>query len=131
MSMMRAPTFRHSARRFKGVLDMLAWIGLSVHSFGDFKNHLVDGIGFQRDALHIHFGLLIFFAAKLLWRGPRGAWMALGLVVAITLGAEIWDHLYERSIGKSCDWPDHLSDIFNTCFWPLVLALLWRRWERR
>lgn len=102
---------------------------LSAHSFGDVKNILVAFLGFQRDALHIHFGLLIFFAAWVMLRGRRGAWAALGLVVAIALGAEIWDHIYELSINKACDWPDHLSDLFNTCVWPMILTLAYD-WHR-
>lgn len=104
---------------------------LSAHSFGDIKNMLVALLGMQRDALHIHFGLLIFFAAWLVLRGRRGVWAALGLVVVIALGAEIWDHIYELSIHKACDWPDHLSDLFNTCVWPMILTLAYDRHIRR
>lgn len=105
-------------------------MGLSVHSFGDMKNIIVDGIGFQRDALHIHFGLLIFFAVSWALKGRRRYALAFALVLAIALGAEIWDHFYERTMGRRCDWPDHLSDLFNTCIWPLLLAL-WRRWKAK
>ena len=93
------------------------------------KNLIVDGVGFQRDALHIHFGLLIFMMAAWGMKGPRRYLIAAALVFAIALVAEIWDHIYEISIGKSCDWPDHLSDLFNTCIWPLLIALFWR-WRR-
>jgi hypothetical protein len=109
--------------------DLIAWIGLNPHSFGDMKNVLVDAIGFQRDALHIHFGLLIFVGAAWLMKGKRRYLAAFALVLVIAFGAEAWDHVYERSIGRTCDWPDHLSDLFNTCIWPLVLALFWR-WKR-
>lgn len=106
--------------------DIVTWLDLSAHSFGDMKNLLVDSIGLQRDALHIHFGLLIFMIAALLLRGKRRYWTAFLIVLMIALGGEIWDHIYELHIGKACDWPDHLSDIFNTCIWPLLLALFWR-----
>jgi hypothetical protein len=109
--------------------DYLAWIGISTHSFGDLKNLIVDALGFQRDALHIHFGLAIFMVAAWLIKGPRRYEAAVAIVATIALGAEIWDHIYERSMGKACDWPDHLSDLFNTCIWPLVFAMLWR-WRR-
>jgi uncharacterized membrane protein YwaF len=112
------------------VSDTFAWIGLNAHSFGDLKNLIVDGVGIQRDALHIHFGLLIFMVAAWALKGPRRYIRAVWLLLAIALGAEIWDHIYERSIGKSCDWPDHLSDLFNTCIWPLLLALFWR-WKAK
>ena len=106
--------------------EWLALAGVNAHSFGDVKNVLVDAIGFQRDALHIHFGLLIFVGAAWALKGARRYMIAFALVLVIALGAELWDHMYERSIGKDCDWPDHLSDLFNTCIWPLVLMLFWR-----
>jgi hypothetical protein len=111
-------------------MDMLSISLLTAHGFGDMKNGRVAALGLQRDALHIHFGLLIFFAVWLAIRGQRGAWVALGLVVIIALGAETWDHIYERSIHKACDWPDHLSDLFNTCIWPMLLTLA-AHWQSR
>lgn len=113
------------------MMDMLPISLLTAHSFGDMKNVIVAAMGFQRDALHIHFGLSIFFAAWLVIRGRRGAWAALALVVIIALGAEAWDHIYELSINKACDWPDHLSDLFNTCIWPIIFTLAYHWHSRR
>lgn len=106
--------------------ELMAWTGLNTHSLGELKIWIVAHVGLARDALHIHIGLLIYFAVKLLWRGPRGTIAALLIVVGIASGGEIWDHLYERSIGKACDWPDHIKDMINTCLWPAVLAFIWQ-----
>ena len=49
------------------------------------KLMLVDGSGLAKDALHVHFGLAVFVAARLVWRWRYGwavAWLA-ALAVAV------------------------------------------------
>lgn len=101
----------------------LAW-ALSAHSFGDVKIWILAASGLSRDALHIYFGLAIFVAARLLLRGPQSSLWALALVFAAALGGEALDHLYELSRPMRCDRSGHIQDLWNTGFWPLVLALL-------
>lgn len=104
---------------------------LGAQSFGDMKIWIVAATGLSRDALHIYCGMTIFITARLVLRGPRGRLWALALVFAAALGGEALDHLYEVSRAMRCDRSGHMHDLWNTAFWPLILAVLESIWPRR
>ncbi|MBA4747154.1 MAG: hypothetical protein H2056_00420 [Sphingopyxis sp.] len=87
---------------------------------------LVEGSGLAKDALHVHFGLAVFVAARLLWRWRYGwavAWLA---ALCVALGGEWLDLRGEALIGALQPDSAHWHDVWNTMFWPTVLALLGR-----
>lgn len=90
------------------------------------KGSVIDATGLDKDALHIYFGLAVFFAVRLAWRW-RGGWVVAWLVVlAMACGGEWLDLAAEHS--NSAIQPDaaHWHDIWNTMFWPTVLMFIGR-----
>ena len=90
------------------------------------KSWIVAASDLSKDALHIYFGLALFLVVRLAWRG-RGGWIAAWLaVLAMAGGGEALDLIVEY--GGSTVQPDtaHWHDIWNTMFWPTVLALVGR-----
>jgi hypothetical protein len=87
---------------------------------------LVEGSGLAKDALHVYFGLALFLAVRLIWRWRFGwllAWLA---VVVLALGGEWLDLRGEELMGALQPDSAHWHDIWNTIFWPTVLALVGR-----
>ncbi|WOF42655.1 hypothetical protein KNJ79_16010 [Sphingopyxis indica] len=95
--------------------------------FEERKLWIVTASGLDKDALHIYFGMALFLAVRLVWRGPRGwlvAWLA---VVAMACGGEWLDLTVEARHAAIQPDAAHWHDIWNTCFWPTVILLL-SRW---
>jgi hypothetical protein len=90
------------------------------------KTIAVSVSGLAKDALHVHVGLLIFFAVRMLWRGRGGTMAAWLVVLAVTLGGEWVDRLGEAARQVEVPITAHIKDIWNTMLWPTLLALLWR-----
>ena len=92
--------------------------------FSDAKITLVAATGLTRDALHIYAALGIFILVKLLWRGRGGTVAALLLVAAAALANEWLDHRVEMLQKIWCNDEEHWHDIWNTLFWPVMLAVV-------
>jgi len=87
---------------------------------------VVSSSGLAKDALHVYLGLALFLAVRLGWRWRFGwllAWLA---VLAMALGGEWLDLLGEELVGVLQPDRAHWHDIWNTMFWPTVLALVGR-----
>ena len=81
----------------------------------------------SKDAVHIHVGLIVFFAAVVLWRkGSIDAWC---LIPAVTVASlmEMLDlrdlytrlgHLNFAALSAS------VHDLINTLLWPVVIVIL-------
>jgi hypothetical protein len=90
------------------------------------KLALLDATGLAKDALHIYFGLALFLAVRLLWRWRWGwvaAWVA---VLALAMGVEWLDLRAEDAKGALQPDQAHWHDVWNTMFWPTILALVGR-----
>jgi len=90
------------------------------------KFWLVDSTGLAKDALHVHVGLIVFFAAALLFRWPLRSWKPWAAALAVTLAGEawdLWDSFHEgRRILLWANW----KDVWNTMLWPSAILLLAR-----
>jgi hypothetical protein len=87
---------------------------------------LIEGSGLAKDALHVYFGLALFLAVRLAWRWRFGwllAWLA---ALALAVGAEWLDLRGEGLVGAMQPDSAHWHDIWNTMFWPTVLAIFGR-----
>ena len=82
-------------------------------------NWIGDGTGLPDTILHIHAGMAVLLAARLLTGRSLGTLVPLSFVVVVEAGNEILDRI---SYG-SWRWADTLSDIANTLFWPTVICL--------
>ena len=90
------------------------------------KLWLVDVSGLAKDALHIHVGLLVFFAVALALKKPLRSplpWLA---VLAAALLGEALDRRDDRAGGGLWRWQASVHDIINTLFWPTLILLLAR-----
>ena len=90
---------------------------------------LIDGSGLGKDALHIYAGMAIYLTVRLGLRRP--VWMAWVAVVIAALAGEWLDIEGEYLRGRLAPEPGHWHDIWNTAFWPSVLAVVERWWPRR
>ena len=90
------------------------------------KQLVVHATDLAKDALHVHVGLLVFFAAALLLRWPleRGKPWAAALLAA--LAGEIWDQASLVTTGAAPDLAPSWHDIWNTMLWPTIITILAR-----
>lgn len=104
-------------------------LDFATAAYQGFKLMLLDATGLSRDALHIHFGIAILCAVRLLWRGKAG-WLAAWLAsLAFALAGEVFDWRGEQLRGVAVPWDAHWHDIWNTMLWPSVLAMVGWRFE--
>ena len=85
----------------------------------------------SKDAIHIHIGLIVFFAAVVLWR--KGAIDACCLVPVVIV-ASLMEMLDLRDDYMSVDRirmvavTASIHDLLNTLFWPVIIVVLaWMR----
>lgn len=84
--------------------DWILWIG--------------DGTGLPDAILHIHAGLAILLAVRVVTGRSLGTFIPFAAVIVAELGNELMDYLvYGLRVA------DTLSDIANTLFWPFVISL--------
>ena len=88
------------------------------------KTSLGATLGASEDLLHVHAGLLIFFAAALLFRRRMRSRIPVGLVWLFALANELRDAF--SPIPRPSRWEVPV-DVVNTVFWPALLFLLARR----
>jgi hypothetical protein len=95
-------------------------------TFQGWKADMVEATGLAKDALHIHIGLLLFVAVRLLWRWRGGWWVAWFVALAAALGGE-WLDIRAETV-RSALQPDaaHWHDVWNTMLWPTVLLVVGR-----
>lgn len=82
---------------------------------------IVSITSLAHETLHVHFGLLIYFAVRLLFSGKR-PWTP----VLVVLAAEMFNEIMDRIFYGSWRWSDTIADIANTLFWPIVIVLVER-----
>lgn len=75
----------------------------------------------QRDALHVHVGLVMFLGMAVVFRGERRFRHAFVALAALTLLGEAFDTINRLSDGKMPGVRDSVKDIFNTLLWPWLL----------
>lgn len=81
----------------------------------------------SKDAIHIHIGLIVFFASVVLWR--KGAFDARCLVpvVIVAFLMEMLDLREDyKSVGRirMAAVTASIHDMLNTLFWPVVIVVL-------
>ncbi len=80
----------------------------------------------DKDALHIHIALILFFTAAILGRWPLKSWRPwLVVLIACTLGELLDMHANLVDAGR-WHWRASRHDLFNTMAWPTILTLLAR-----
>ncbi len=93
------------------------------------KEVLLDLFLLSRDALHIHIGLAIYFAAHWVFRCKLGSLLPIGILLIISLIGEVLDARILLQTGSDLHLAENLRDIWNTLLWPLMFTAFWR-WRR-
>lgn len=99
-----------------------------TQAYSDLKQGLAGFYGLTEDLLHVHAGLLIFFATALVFRRRMRSRVPIALVYFFALANELLDLLTPGASNKP--W-EPFADVLNTVFWPTLLFLLARRRIRR
>lgn len=90
------------------------------------KLWLIGLTGLGKDALHIYVGLALFLGSAVLFKWSLASWKPWAIVLAAALLGEAWD-IRDRIVSDiALDLAGDWHDIWNTLFWPSVLALLAR-----
>jgi hypothetical protein len=76
-----------------------------------------DGTGLSDAILHIHAGMAIFLAVRLVTGRSLASWAPISLVALAEAANEVLDRLHYGS----WRWADTSADILNTLFWPTVI----------
>lgn len=90
------------------------------------KQWLVVTTGLGKDALHVHVGLLVFFATALAMRWPLRSWKPWATVLAVALVGEAWDIRNTLVHGGRPQLGGNWKDLWNTMLWPTAILLLAR-----
>lgn len=77
-----------------------------------------DGTGLPDTILHIHAGLAILLAVRLLSGRSLATFIPFAVVLAAEIGNETMDYMV-----YGMRWGDTLADLGNTLFWPFVISL--------
>jgi hypothetical protein len=99
-----------------------------MQDYAYFKVWLSQSYGLAEDLLHVHAGLIIFFATALLFQRRMRSLIPISIVYALAIANEIVDVM---TPGKSAPQWEPLVDILNTVVWPTLLFLLARRRIKR
>ena len=103
----------------------------------ELKDFLETLLHIDRNTLHVHLGLVLFFGLAALIRSRHRFARALVWLAMIAMLNEAFDLLGAYSKGHSLAWGESVADIVNTVLWPAVWVLFgarilgfWRRHTR-
>lgn len=83
------------------------------------KEAIADDTGFGNMVLHIHGGMLILLAARLVSGRSLATFVPFAAVLVLELANEGIDRLNHGA----WRWDDTLGDLVSTLFWPFVISL--------
>ncbi len=78
-----------------------------------------DGTGAPDALLHVHAGMAVLIAARLI----TGRSLATPIPFAVVCLAELLNEVMDRLSHGSWQWPDTGLDVVNTLFWPFILMI--------
>jgi hypothetical protein len=87
--------------------------------YAQFINWIGDGTGAPDALLHVHAGMAILIAARLI----TGRSLASPVPFAVVCIAEYANEVMDRLNSGSWRWGDTSLDVINTLFWPFVLMV--------
>lgn len=84
-----------------------------------FIDWIGDGTGLPDTILHIHAGMAVLLVSRVITGRSLGTFIPLSIVIL----AEMFNEIMDRLNFGSWRWPDTVSDVINTLFWPVVICL--------
>jgi hypothetical protein len=97
-----------------------------MSAFQQGKMFLIDHLHLAKDALHIYVGMIIFLGALLLMRWRARDWKPFLVALLAALAGEAWDLRDSVTFNSPINLWANWHDIWNTCFWPLMIVTLAR-----
>jgi hypothetical protein len=91
------------------------------------KLYLAEMSYLSKDSLHVYVGLIVFFGSALVFKWSLRGWKPIASVAAAALAGELWDIVDRANDGVAQNLPANWHDIWNTLFWPVVIAVLLTR----
>ncbi len=91
-----------------------------------FKIYFFNYVPLSKDATHIYIGLIVFFVVGIFVVKNFSSVKPVLFVLGFALLMEIVDLRDDYSAFGYFRWGASFHDIVNTCFWPLVIFLLFR-----
>ena len=98
----------------------------STNHFADIKIFIEQYSGLERDALHIHFALLVYLLAMFVFRQTRRSRFPWLVVLFFELLNELFDLKRSQMAGMPLPWEESVKDLWNTMLWPTVLLIVGR-----
>jgi hypothetical protein len=98
-----------------------------IAHYSEAKTTLAKVFGATEDLLHLHAGLIIFFAAALFFKRRMRSRVPCALVYIFAIANEMIDAM---SPGSAVSALEPAVDILNTVLWPTLLFFLARRQGR-
>lgn len=100
-----------------------------MSTYQNAKSAIIAILELSRDAIHVHIGLLVFFAAVVFWKkGSIEARCLIPVVITASL-MEVFDlgddYTYLRYFRQTA-LTASIHDLINTMFWPVVIVILAR-----
>ncbi|MDE2845869.1 MAG: hypothetical protein OXO51_04100 [Gemmatimonadota bacterium] len=98
-----------------------------MSDYQNLKLVILSILEISKDAIHIHVGLFVFFAAVVLWR--KGSIDALCLIPVVFVASLmelldlIDDYTYHDSV-RMVALTASVHDLINTVLWPVVIVVL-------
>mgnify|MGYP000114880462 CR=1 FL=1 len=93
------------------------------------KSFISDFTFLSKDVLHVYGGVFFIIFWLLIFKG-KYRYLSLAVLAALAIGNEVLDTLYYSQKELQVNWPESLSDIFNTIFLP-ILMLFFLRFKNR
>ena len=90
-----------------------------IELYESFNAWIGNGTGLPDTVLHIHGGLAVLMIARMVTGRSLGTFAPLSVVVIAEIAKEVLDRL----VYDSWRWPDTLSDVAHTLFWPTVICI--------
>lgn len=103
---------------------------MGTSSFQEIKLQIVELLGMSKDAIHIHIGMSVFFISLLVLGKGRIALKCLLPVFIVAFGMEVIDLIDDYNSVGYFRWINSLHDFINTSFWPVVIVVLERLFNR-
>ncbi len=88
-------------------------------AYAAFIQWIGDGTGAPDSLLHVHAGMAILILARV----ATGRSLSTPIPLAIVALAELTNEILDRINHGSWLWPDTISDVINTLFWPTVIMI--------
>lgn len=100
-----------------------------MSEYQNLKLVILSILEISKDAIHLHIGLIVFFAAVVLWR--KGSFDARCLIpVAIVASLmellDLRDEYTFKGYIRMEAFTASVHDLINTTFWPIVIVVLAR-----